>query len=158
MEFPDLYEFPADHPPSPYNKPLPGIGLGSAVLPSGLMLRAIGWLERPGFRTGKVPGDCIERLIAALGDRIFSDGHRGVHSCTLCSHTRPEVTWQGQRINVRGHGHYLLQRDRIVYIAPEFLLHYILGHNYRPPDEFLDAITNGRLLTPWDLHPAPRSD
>ena len=36
-------------------------------------------------------------------------------------------------------------------MAPALLLHYILGHQYRPPDEFLEAVTQGRFLSENDL-------
>jgi hypothetical protein len=36
-------------------------------------------------------------------------------------------------------------------MAPALLLHYILGHQYRPPDEFVTAVIEGRFLVPEDL-------
>jgi hypothetical protein len=27
-----------------------------------------------------------------------------------------------------------------MYVAPRMILHYILAHSYRPPQEFLDAV------------------
>jgi hypothetical protein len=36
-------------------------------------------------------------------------------------------------------------------MAPALLPHYILDHGYRPPDEFLDAVAKGRILTEEDL-------
>ena len=38
-----------------------------------------------------------------------------------------------------------------VYMAPSLLLHYILDHDYRPPTEFLKALSKGRFLTEDDL-------
>jgi hypothetical protein len=151
MEFPDLHEFPKDHPPSPYGKPVLVVKVGDGVLAEDLRLRAVGWLERPGFPTGSVPKECIEALVAALRGRIFSDGHRGIHSCTLCGTSLPEVRSRRRKVALRGHGHYLVRHERIVYMAPALLLHYILGHQYRPPDEFLEAVAQGRFLSENDL-------
>lgn len=53
MEFSDLHEFPNGHPPSPYGEPLLVVKVGDGMLPSGLTLRAVGWLERVGFPTGE---------------------------------------------------------------------------------------------------------
>jgi hypothetical protein len=151
MEFSDLHEFPKNHPPSPYGKPLLVVKVGEGVLPEGLALRAVGWLERPGFTTGTVPKDCIGALIEGLRGGIFSDGYRGYHSCTLCGKSLVEVKWKRRRIGLQGHGHYLVERGQVVYMAPALLLHYILDHDYHPPEEFLDAVVKGRFLTEEDL-------
>jgi hypothetical protein len=151
MQFPDLHEFPKGHPPSPYGKPLLVVKVGDGVLPEDLTLRAVGWLERPGFPTGSVSKEIIDALVAALRGGIFSDGYRGIHMCTLCSDAFPAPKWRRRTIALKGHGHYLLLHERIVYMAPALLLHYILGHQYRPPDEFLEAVAHGRFLTENDL-------
>src|SRR5687768_15031133 len=87
MELPDLHQFPKNHPPSPYGKPVMVVKVGDGMLPRGLILKAVGWLERPGFVTGAVPKDCIGSLVNALHGGIISDGYRGIHSCTLCGET-----------------------------------------------------------------------
>jgi hypothetical protein len=45
----------------------------------------------------------------------------------------------------------VVQLEQVVYMAPELLLHYILGHEYSPPEEFLEAVANGRFLSEADL-------
>jgi hypothetical protein len=114
-------------------------------------LRAVGWLERLGFPTGSVPKECVAALVAALRGGIFMDGCRGYHGCFLCGEFMPQVKWQRRRIGVQGHGHYLLQLGEVVYMAPALLLHYILDHGYRPPDEFVQAVTAGRFLKEEDM-------
>jgi hypothetical protein len=151
MEFPDLHRFPDGHPPSPYGRPVLVVKVGSGMLPDGLTLRAVGWLERPGFPTGSVSKDCVDALVAALRGGIFLDGYRGVHGCTLCGTGCPEVRWRRRKVALTGHGHYLLQSGQVVYMAPSLLLHYILDHDYRPPDEFVHAVVHGRFLTEDDL-------
>ncbi|MGF1577831.1 MAG: hypothetical protein ACFCD0_00550 [Gemmataceae bacterium] len=151
MEFPDLQEFPHSHLPSPYGKPLLVVKVGDGMLSEGIKLRAVGWLEREGFPTGIVPKQCIDHLVSALSGGIFSDGYRGCHTCTLCGQSLPKVKWKRRKFQLKGHGHYLVQRDDVVYMAPSLLLHYILGHKYSPPDEFLESIQYGRFLTEDDL-------
>jgi hypothetical protein len=151
MELSELHEFPKNHPPSPYSTPVVVVKVGDGFLPEGLTLRAVGWLERPGFATGTVPKDCIGALVEALRGAIFHDGYRGYHTCTLCGKFLPEVKWKRRRISLQGHGHYLVQLGQVVYMAPALLLHYILDHGYRPPDEFLNAVSQGRFLTEEDL-------
>jgi hypothetical protein len=151
MELPDLHEFPENSPPSPYGKPVLMVKVGDGVLPGGLTLRAVGWLERPEFPTGTVPKECIGKLVVALRGGIFSDGHRGSHSCGLCGKSLPEVTWKRRRLTLQGHGHYLVQLGKVVYMAPALLLHYILEHGYCPPEEFVEAVSTGRFLMEEDL-------
>ncbi len=151
MEFPDLHEFPKGHPPSPYGKPVFVVKIGDGILPGDRTLRAVGWLEREGFPTGRVPKECIDALVAALRGGILSDGYRGYHTCSLCGQFSTWVKWKRRSYSVQGHGHYLVQMGQVVYMAPALLLHYILGHQYRPPDEFLEAVEKGRFLTEEDL-------
>ena len=151
MEFPDLYEFPKNSPPSPYGDPVLVVKVGYGVLPEGSTLRAIGWLEKRGFKTGKVAKQCIAALVESLQRGIFNDGYRGFHSCALCGKFQPEFKWKRRRIVAPGHGHYLVQHRQIVYMAPGMLLHYIIDHDYCPPIEFLEAAMNGRFLSEEDL-------
>lgn len=151
MELRDLHPFDKGHPPSPYGKPLLVVKVGDGLLPEGLTLRAVGWLEHKGFPTGTIPKECIDALVGALRGGVFSDGYRGYHDCTLCGAAFPQIKWKRRTIGLQGHGHYLVQLGQVVYMAPALLLHYILDHEYRPPDEFLEAVTNGRFLTERDL-------
>jgi hypothetical protein len=151
MEYDDLHVFPDDHPPTPYGKPAHIIKIGDGFLPKGLRLCAVGWIEKPGFSTGAVPDDCIEALVVAHAKAIVRDGTRGIHSCAICSRTRPRIRWRDQTVHLLGYGHYLVQLGEMVYMAPELLLHYIRGHRYRPPDEFVEATIRGRFLTEDDL-------
>jgi hypothetical protein len=136
MQFSDLHEFPKNHPPSPYGKPVVVVKVGDGMLPKGLTLRAVGWLEEPGFATGSVPKEYIMALVEALRGGIFSDGYRGLHACTICGKDLLEIKWKRRRIGLQGHGHYLVQQAQVVYMAPALLLHYILDHGYCPPLNF----------------------
>ena len=62
----------------------------------------------------------------------------------------PAVHWRGRDLRLYGHGHYLVRMRDVVYIAPALLLHYILYHHYRPPEEFVEAVVMGSFLTPED--------
>ena len=151
MKYEDLYKFPKGHPPSPYEKPVTIFNVGEVYLPAELQLLAVGWIEEADFTTGAVPEEFIEALIAALPTKIVPDGTRGWHTCTLCEVPMPKVEWKGENVDVRGYGHYLVLHKKAVYMAPALLLHYILDHHYRPPQIFIDAVLNGKLLATDDL-------
>jgi hypothetical protein len=53
--------------------------------------------------------------------------------------------------SVESRCHHLIQLDQVVYMCPQLTLHYILHHEYRPPDEFIQAVAHGRFLTFEDL-------
>jgi len=65
--------------------------------------------------------------------------------------SQPVIKWRETEFLVRAIGHHLIQLDRVVYMCPQLLLHYILHHDYRPPDEFVQAVAHGRFLTFEDL-------
>jgi hypothetical protein len=166
MEYADLYVFPEDHPPSPYEHPVTIFRTvggshnqgGDLTLPAGLCLCAIGWLERPGFATGQVPEDCIQALVAAHPGKIVSDGTRGIHTCTLCGESLPQMRWRNRTVQLKGHGHYLVRMEKKVYMAPELLLHYLSEHRYSPPQEFVLATIQGEFLGVDDLEVTWRSE
>jgi hypothetical protein len=174
---PDLVVASPDQPPSPYPFPLPirrhekwGIG----TLPPGLALLPVGWLGNSVPTTGSAPPEVIEALLREYQTgAIFSDGSAGWHDCELCpgpeawypdGQVGPIVSWDGRGYRLYGHGHYLLRHGTKVFMAPALLVHYIVNHGYRPPDEFLNAAIHGSFLRPDDLHwtesdvsPAPPS-
>lgn len=151
MKYQDLYQFPEGHPPSPYEFPVHILNVGDVYLPAELQLYAIGWIEEAGFTTAEVPDEFVEALIAAYPSKIIPDGTRGWHTCTLCSVEMPKVEWKGKEIDVTGYGHYLVRYEEAVYMAPALLLHYVLDHNYCPPQVFIDAVIDGKFLTTDDL-------
>ncbi len=169
MFIPDLTQLPADHPPSPYNVPLfcnrngkPSLGR----LPRETIVYAVGWLDDQTTTSGRIPDECIEVLFDAyISGAIFSDGSRGWHDCQLCSgpadwypeeKVGPVIHWRDRSIRLFGHGHHLIRLENSVYMCPVLILHYILDHNYKPPEEFLQALTRGIFLTAEGLIWAPR--
>lgn len=177
MFIPDLHQFPTGHPPSPDASALfitRGALSGRGALPDGVLLRAIGWLGHTVPRTGDTPPKCIARLVDAHDRGLaFNDHTRGWHSCEICerlsgeSHMCHTVPWADRNLQLYGHGHFIvlaksrLLRPRVAYMFPALLLHYILGHQYRPPEEFVRAVLVGQFLCEGDLRivdaePRPR--
>jgi hypothetical protein len=59
----------------------------------------------------------------------------GIHRCDLC---RVQLS-DG---SVAGYRNLWIPGEGVVYVAPELILHYIEGHHYKPPDEFIIAVLN----------------
>jgi hypothetical protein len=166
MFIPDLHEFPSGHPPVPEGTLFitRGTLAGRAALPDGVVLRAIGWLGETIPRVGDTPAACIARLFDAHERGfVIKDHSRGWHSCEVCqrlsadTHLYHKVEWGDRTLQLYGHGHFIvlakrrLFRRRVAYMYPALLLHYVLVHQYRPPDEFVTAVLCGHFLSDDNL-------
>jgi hypothetical protein len=67
----------------------------------------------------------------------------------------PAIRWREKEYLVRAMGHHLIQLGSVVYMCPQLTLHYILHHEYRPPEEFVRATIQGRFLGFDDLSILP---
>ncbi|MCJ7714960.1 MAG: hypothetical protein MUO54_00365 [Anaerolineales bacterium] len=164
MKIEDLTLLPTGHSPSPYTFPVPykmeGIW-GYGVLQDELILCAVGWLGDTVPTTGVTPSECTDRLWDVYQPKyVISDGTRGWHNCEMCEGDEdwypggkigPQVKWQGQEQRIYGHGHFLIHYQDHVFISPALILHYILDHGYKPPDEFIEGVCQGKFLTLADL-------
>lgn len=172
---PDLYEYPVGHPPDPYGLGIAGARYGMTAvgtLPPNVSLRAVGWLGNRVPRQGKTPPQCVDRLVEAYErELVFSDFSRGYHECELCVTPQPfghaVVRWRGRQLRISGRGHFLVASPSssrsawwtrfirparpTVYMCPPLIVHYILDHGYRPPDEFTRAVVRGTFLRSDDL-------
>lgn len=102
----------------------------------------IGWLERGHLvKKGEVPPEFVDKLWKYL--RYPVKIYRGFQQCTLCLHTKmhiPIVEHNGERRNA---GYYEMRvwgKNGKVYAAPSLIFHYITCHQYKPPQEFIDAV------------------
>ena len=164
MHIPDLTVFAQGSYASPYPFPPPikkGEIWGSGRLPQELQLIAVGWLGDTVPTTGETPVRVLQQLFRAhqRQDWII-DGTAGWHNCELCDGNEawypegqvgPVVRWGRISRRVRGYGHFLVHWGKTVYMAPVLILHYIVDHRYRPPQDFIEAVHQGRFLSLKDL-------
>lgn len=164
MYIEDLTKLPPNHPPSPYNFP---VSLkkdnmwGQGILQDDLVLCAVGWLGDYIPSEGKTPSKCISRLWDAYKSKfVISDGTAGWHNCELCQSENewypggevgPIIKWQGKRLRIYGHGHFLIRFNGTVYLSPALILHYVQDHGYKPPEVFIEAVRRGEFLALNDL-------
>ena len=164
MYIEDLSQLPPNHPPSPYNFPVPcqkDNKWGQGILQDGLALYTVGWIGDFVPSTGHTPFECISRLFSAYKSKfVISDGTAGWHNCELChketdwypdGEVGPIINWQGEQLRIYGHGHFLIRFHKNVYLSPAMILHYILDHSYKPPDVFIEATCKGQFLSLNDL-------
>jgi len=67
---------------------------------------------------------------------------RGFHICEFCSSKYVEDD-QNQWDALKGNGEIRIQGHSIIYAAPALIYHYVVEHNYKPPQEFIDAVLDG---------------
>lgn len=103
----------------------------------------VGWLATDhSFPTGDVSSEFINCLIlmAAHPKNLL----RGVHDCEFCNMESPvriPATGTGREVVSLGMGElHVTSRDGPTYSAPSLIVHYVIAHNYLPPQEFIDAV------------------
>jgi hypothetical protein len=161
MYVPDLTEIPNLNPYS-YNNP----SYHKQETPSQFGAQkalAVGWLGNTVERKGKTAVDCIDHLFKHYDACIIGDDFFGIHCCEICVgsepldaddalrvirlYLTPVIKWRNEEQVLRGHGHYLILYEKDIYICPELILHYIMHHDYCPPEQFIRAVTKGKFIS-----------
>lgn len=106
--------------------------------------RNVGWLEKGYFiNKGSVPEEFIEKLWKYL--RYPVQVCRGFHVCDFCKKPKngiPIITYKGVKREVGYYEIRVWDENGNMYAAPSLILHYILEHDYKPPQDFIDAVMN----------------
>ncbi len=105
----------------------------------------VGWLARKHpYVQGDVPAAFMERLWIFCCNSVFYT--LGYHKCPFCRDSsygalarrgEQEIRLGSAEIRIIGKG--------AVYAAPNLVYHYVEAHNYRPPEEFIQAVLEGPL-------------
>ena len=108
----------------------------------GLDPLAVGFLSRKyQFNKGKTPPKFAEKLL------------RFCHpSKTVCqTHGKRKSPFDGKHIEVEfdgsvftlGGAEIRILGEQEIYAAPDLIYHYVVDHEYQPPDEFVQAVLKG---------------
>lgn len=128
----------------------------------GDQLVRVGWLsaEHP-FPTGDMDPVLLRELVKVIcGEHV--NEMKGEHYCEFCPGPphRHSVTYRREE-TMLGCSDIQVVTDDAAYLAPTLILHYVVEHNYLPPQEFLDALAarrtddiriaelNGRAWVTW---------
>jgi len=119
---------------------------------------AVGWLDNQHeYPQGSVSNTFIERLWVFC--RYPSLVMRGFHLCEFCPPVKRKVKFPGlenpyeilraQREGIvikLGYAEMdVFAEDGRVYHAPNLIYHYVLDHEYRPPEPFVQAVLTSPL-------------
>jgi hypothetical protein len=119
--------------------------------PLGVKAINVGWLgEGELFPTGETSQEFKAKLFEFCLDEYVVSIARGFHMCEFCDVSVEEWyeqsnTRYGEKahwLNI-GTGEIRVIGQSALYAAPTLIYHYVVEHNYNPPDEFIEAVLSG---------------
>jgi hypothetical protein len=111
-------------------------------------VRCVGWLDAGHvFRTERPQPHLLDALWAYCS--VLVEPTRGLHSCEFCSRPPNTHVRHGKRLLLGSGEIRVFSSTGEAFAAPNLVYHYILEHQYQPPEEFLQAVEKG---------PRPESD
>jgi hypothetical protein len=106
----------------------------------------VGWLDiSVPCSTGATPQQFQEVLLDFCLDEYTAQYCMGYHECQYCINPPWSIVVQhrsGKEV-VLGGGEIRVIGNSIIYASPTLIYHYVSAHNYKPPDEFVEAVLNG---------------
>jgi len=133
----------------------------------------VGWLGREfPIETGETSRVFQERLFRFCQDENIVIIARGIHVCEFCNLPMGEWLKRDRKFGENTHwmsvgtGEIRVMGQLVIYASPALIHHYVVEHQYRPPQEFIDAVLSGpgpgddeyrELLAHYQVRPpAPR--
>jgi hypothetical protein len=112
----------------------------------------VGWLAPAHeFPVGSIGTDALRALMhLALSAR--TNKMRGYHGCELCRRHEPIEMDTGREVILLGSAECWVPASsgRLVFAAPDLLYHYVTAHQYRPPQQFIDAAVTALDRYDWN--------
>jgi hypothetical protein len=107
---------------------------------------AVGFLPRgQPFPTGKSSVEFLEKLLRfCLPDHTVAKS-RMINRCAIgdnCPRILPPVLYDDVSVYF-GSSEIRVIGEEDIYAAPTLIYHYVLAHNYRPPNLFVAAVLSG---------------
>lgn len=102
---------------------------------------SFGWLENEipdenkGWPDTKLRQKVLEQIHNHKDDIVIF--HFGMHECSICPSKNGMGEWNGS---------YIITFNNISFRCPTAIIHYIETHDYRPPDDAIEAILNGKWM------------
>jgi len=113
---------------------------GLSLKNSGLL--NVGWLskEHP-YPQGETIAEFKAKLLELC--EIPVNQTRGFHRCEFCEENRGKrivVHLDDNKLTLGSAEIRAVHADRSVFAAPNMIYHYVVKHNYLPPDKFIEAV------------------
>ncbi|MEW2400920.1 hypothetical protein [Streptomyces sp. NPDC046862] len=108
----------------------------SGRLWQGVPVLNVGWLSGDkGYANGSAPPGLVEAL-KSMTRTHRAQQTRGFHLCPWC----PLLPGAGYADGPRGSAEIRVMGRGVAYAAPELIAHYVEGHGYLPPADFVAAV------------------
>lgn len=104
----------------------------------------VGWLDPAhSFHQGVTEAEFRHRLFALCEHPVHRT--RGIHRCAFCSVPTDGALREtlGGRTVVLGSAEIRVGGAGVTYAAPDLIYHYVVRHQYHPPNEFIRAVLGG---------------
>lgn len=111
---------------------------------SGNDIKSVGWLAKDiDYPKASQPDPrFVERLWQFC--RVSVGQTRGLHRCELCCSRDANVAQRdGDELLLGSAEIRVIAGNGKLYAAPNLIYHYVVFHNYSPPQEFVDAALSG---------------
>ena len=106
----------------------------------------VGWLDaNKQFSKGNVSEEFLDRIWVFCCHPVLYT--LGFHQCPFCKEPSFGIhVRRGDKETDLGSAEiWILGQNGIIYAAPDLIYHYIVGHDYQPPDEFIQAVIQSPL-------------
>jgi hypothetical protein len=105
--------------------------------------KAVGWLEQGhDFHTATPDETMLNALWTFC--KVSVAQTRGVHPCPFCKdQLGAEAERDGESLLLGTSEIRVFSQDGLIFAAPTLIYHYISHHHYRPPTEFVAALSDG---------------
>ena len=108
----------------------------------------VGWLDKEHeFTQGQCPSEVVDNLLEQLQQGKVYNLCRGFHRCNICDSQGKLIhryEYKGYQFVGNGEFHVRISASQF-YVAPVLILHYIIEHNYLPPEDFIKAVQAKRF-------------
>ena len=101
------------------------------------------------FQKGFTGQEFKEKLLRFSSDEFIVNLYRGYHTCEFCNLTDSQWyneqngKYKGAHWASIGNGEIRVWSKSTVFAAPTLIYHYVVEHQYKPPNEFVEAILSG---------------
>lgn len=120
--------------------------------PEGKTILAVGWLDgEHDFPTGDVPQEFIDNVAEQAATYGYAK-MRGWHGCEIPHPNEVDypitAVIDGKEVTLGDAEIRVTTENGTILTAPNLIYHYITVHHYRPPEEFIQAVLQRRMLPP----------
>lgn len=111
----------------------------------------VGWLSASEeFPKGKVPKLAIDKLLAVMEARQDVRQMRGIYPCPICGKSKIMLQTSTRPILLGMSEIWIPAGAGKIYASPSLIIHFIMEHQYQPPQIYIDDLLEFELKPDWN--------